>query len=541
MGGPLEQFDFIIVGGGSAGCVLAERLSADPKRSVLLLEAGGADRSLWIHLPIGYGKTYFDRRLNWKYYSEPEPRLDQRRIYFPRGKVLGGSSSINAMVYSHGMPSDYDDWRASGNPGWGWDDVAQSYRRFERKVLGDGSQLGDGPLWVCNRDADYHPIKRHFLGGASELGLRHASDVNGADPEGVGGYNVTTRKGWRCSASVAFLRPALRRANLVVRSRAFVQRIIFADRRAVGVEYERRSKTERVTARAEVILAAGAIGSPTLLQRSGVGPGALLGSMGIDVLYANDAVGGGLQDHLGVNYFYRALKPTLNNVLGNWRGRASAGLRFLLDRGGPLSIGVNQFGGMVRSAPELPRPDTQLYFNPISFSAELAEQREIFAPHPYPGFILGFNSCRPTSTGRVDISSAHPAAPPMIRPNYLSTEQDIAEVIAGARLIGRLQQTASMRSLIAAAPPFDPSRATDADIVDDFRRRSTSVYHPCSTCRMAPEADGGVVTPSLNVYGVDALRVVDASVFSNITSANTNAPSLMVAEKGADIISAAQT
>ncbi len=535
----MEQFDFIIVGGGSAGCVLADRLTADGKRSVLLLEAGGPDRSLWIHLPIGYGKTFFNPRFNWKFYSEPEPLLGDRQIYFPRGKVLGGSSSINAMVYSHGMPSDYEDWREAGNPGWGWAEVAQFYSRFERRVLEDGSSFGDGPLWVCNRDADYHPVKRHFLEAASEVGLRRATDVNSADPEGVGGYNVTTRRGWRCSASIAFLRPALRRTNLVVRSEAVVKRVIFQDRRAVGVEYERNSSTEQATARAEVILAAGAIGSPGLLQRSGVGPGALLSSLGVDVVYANDAVGGGLQDHLGVNYYYRAAKPTLNNVLGNWPGRISVALRFLMSRSGPLSIGVNQFGGMVRSTPELPRPDMQLYFNPISYSAELVERRELFKPDPFPGFILGFNSTRPSSTGRVDIASSDASAAPVIRPNYLSTEKDVADVIAGARLIGRLQETSAMRSLIAVAPPFDPSQATEDDILGDFRRRAASVYHPCGTCRMAPETDTGVVDPSLKVYGVDALRVIDASVFPNITSANTNAPSLMVAEKGADIVCSA--
>ncbi|MEM6669371.1 MAG: GMC family oxidoreductase N-terminal domain-containing protein [Pseudomonadota bacterium] len=531
----MDEFDYVIVGGGSAGCVLADRLSADPHNRVLLLEAGGEDRSFWIHMPIGYGKTFFDASVNWKYNSEPEPALGDRPIYFPRGKVLGGSSSINAMVYSHGMPVDYDDWRDVGNPGWGWDEVSTVYERFERRVADTGVK-GEGPLWVCNRDADYHPVKSHFLDAASELGLRHAPDVNGPEPEGVGGYHVTTRRGWRCSSAVAFLRPARRRPNLEVRSGAYVQKVRFEGRRAAGVDYTFRGETVAVRAHGEVLLAAGAIGSPMLLQRSGVGPGRSLSAMGIDVVHGADAVGGAMQDHLGVNYFYRAVKPTLNNVLGSWTGLIAAGIRFVLNQTGPLSIGVNQFGGMVRSDPDLPRPDTQLYFNPVSYSTDLVNKRELFKPDPWPGFIIGFNSCRPTSQGRVDLSSPDPDAAPRIRPNYLDTNKDIEEVVAGARLIGRLQETEAMRALIAVEPPFDPTDATDDEIVSDFRARSASVYHPCGTCRMAPQEDGGVVDPQLRVYGVEGLRVVDASIFPNITSANTNAPAMMVAYKAADQI-----
>lgn len=287
-----------------------------------------------------------------------------------------------------------------------------------------------------------------------------------------------------------------------------------------------------------VVLAAGAIGSPHLLQRSGVGPGALLAEMGVPVVLACEGVGAGLKDHLGVNYYYRAKAPTLNQVLGGWRGRIGAGLRYAAARNGPLSLGVNQIGGIVRSAPDKARADMQLYLNPLSYSTETRGRRELLRPDPWPGFILSFNACRPTSVGRVAMASPDPDAPPRITPNYLDTERDRADVIAGARLVGRLQESAGLAALLASRPEIDPARADDDAILADFRARAGSVYHPCRTCRMAPEAEGGVVDPALRVYGVEGLRVADASAFPDIPSANTNAPTIMLARKAADIIAA---
>ena len=534
----MDEFDFIIVGAGSAGCVLADRLSADASRRVLLVEAGGSDRRFWIRTPIGYGKTFYDPAVNWKFAAEPDPGIAGRAAYVPRGKVLGGSSSINAMVYCRGLPGDFDDWSAAGNPGWGWDDVEPAFRRVERRLRADGSVEGDGPLWVADREPEYHPVKRHFYEAASELGLPVTRDMNGPSPEGVGAYAITTRNGLRCSAADAFLRPAMGRRNLDVRTDALVERIVFEGRRAVGIDYRIGTAVTRVRARAEVVLAAGAVNSPQLLQLSGIGPAALLRDHGVAVLQANDAVGGGMQDHLGISYFYRATVPTLNGVLGSWSGRILAGLRFLVARSGPLSLSVNQMGGMVRTSPDLARPDAQLYFNPLSYSTEHAGRRQLLRPDPYPGFILSFNACRPTSAGRIDIASSDPAQPPCIVTGYLSTARDVADAIAGARLIGRLQETRAMRALITGTPVFDPAQASDEEVVADFRARSGSVYHPCGTCRMAPEAAGGVVDAELRVHGVERLRVVDASIFPNITSANTNAPTIMVAVKAADRIAA---
>ncbi len=534
----MEDFDYIVVGAGSAGCVLADRLSASGRSRVLVLEAGGSDRRFWVRTPIGYAKTFHDPSVNWRFTAAPDPGLDGRAIYVPRGKVLGGSSSINAMVYCRGLPQDFDDWRDAGNPGWGWTDLAPVFDRVERRVAADGRVTGGGPLEVATREAEYHPIRRHFYAAAHELGLPITADMNGAYPEGVGPYALTTRAGWRCSAADAFLRPALGRRNLTVLTKTLALRVVFEGRRAVGVEVRAGGSTRVLRARREVLLAAGAVGSPQLMQLSGVGPGALLQAMGIVVVHANDAVGGGLQDHLAVNYAYRATEETMNRALGTWTGRLRAGAEFLLARRGPLSLSVNQMGGMVRSRPEAAQPDVQLYFNPLSYSAGFAGDRPITRPDPFPGFILSFNPCRPTSTGRIDIAAPDPAAPPRIAPNYLATNGDVAGVLGGARLVARLRETAAMRELIAAGAGFDPAQADAAAILADFRARAGSVFHLCGTCRMAPEDRGGVLDARLRTHGVEGLRVVDASAFPNITSANTNAPTIMLALRAADLIAA---
>jgi choline dehydrogenase len=424
-----ETFDIIIVGAGSAGSVMADRLSADGRARVLVLEAGGSDRRAWIKVPIGYGKTFHDPAVNWRYQAEPDPGINGRSSYWPRGKVLGGSSSINAIVYCRGLPSDYDEWRDAGNPGWGWSDIVAVYRAFERRIAAGGAAEDDGPLWVSDREPEYHPLKRHFYAACCELGLPR-TDLNGENPVGIGPYAINTRAGLRWSAADAFLRPAMRRKNLAVRTNVFVEQIVFAGRKATGVVC-RASHDRRVFGcRREVIVCAGAVNSPKLLQLSGIGPPDLLAAHGIPIIHANAAVGGRLQDHLGINYFYRATEPSLNAALRTWRGRIIAALQFALARRGPLSLSVNQMGGLVRSSPAKPRPDVQLYFNPLSYSTEYSGKRPLLRPDPFAGFIIGFNPCRPTSTGRIDIASADPAAAPRIVPGYLSTNHDLIECFA---------------------------------------------------------------------------------------------------------------
>ena len=529
-------FDYVIVGAGSAGCVLANRLSESGKFTVLLIEAGGSDARFWIKTPIGYGITFFDKKVNWRFNSVPDKGLLDRTLYVPRGKVIGGSSSINAMVYARGAKSDFDDWRDAGNPGWGWDEVKPTFEAIERRVTKDGTELGSGPLTVSDRQNDYHPLKRFFTKAVKQLQLASADDGVAQGEEGLGPYLINTRNGLRCSSADAFLRPALSRKNLHVEKYAHATKILFEGTQAVGVEFIQNNQTRTVKATREIILSAGAIQSPQLLQISGIGPRDLLKQYGIKVVKALDGVGAHLQDHLGVNYYYRATEPTLNAQLGTRLGQLIAGIKFLLTRKGPLTLSVNQMGGLIRSSKELTRPDLQIYFNPLSYSTEVAGKRRLTKPDPWPGFILSFNSCRPTSTGSVKINSADPFTMPDIDFNYLSTNQDREDVIAGARFIGKLQNSPAMQELIGAEPIFDPSKASDEAIIADFRKRAGSVYHTSCTCRMAPEADGGVLDSELKVHGIKGLRVVDASSFPNVTSANTNAPTIMLAWRAAEFI-----
>jgi choline dehydrogenase len=411
--------------------------------------------------------------------------------------------------------------------------VAQVYARVETRIRADGRAEGNGPLWVSDRSREYHALGRHYLSAIRQAGLPEGDTVAG---EGAGPYQVTTRKGWRHSAADAFLRPALHRRNLKLVTGAEVLGLTFEGLRATGVRYRRGGQTQVAQCRGEVILSAGAVKSPQLLQLSGIGPGDLLQRMGLPVLIDAPGVGGALQDHLAVTYTFRCAEPTLNQVLGGRIGQAMAAIRYALFRDGPFSLSVNQMGGLVRSRPGLAQADMQLYFNPLSYSTVYRNRRPLLKPDPWPGFILSFNPCRPTSRGRIDIASPDPTAQPAIRPNSLSTQGDVADMIAGGRLIERLLDTPALKTLATAAHGFTPQGQTDEAILADARARAGTVYHPTCTCRMAPREAGGVVGPSLKVHGAQGLRVVDASIFPNITSANTNAPTIMAAMRAADLI-----
>jgi choline dehydrogenase len=535
-----QQFDFIVVGAGSAGCVLADRLSADGRFTVLVLEAGDHDRRLWINMPIGYGKTFYDERVNWKFEAEPDAQMKDRRIYFPRGKVVGGSSSINAMVYCRGLPGDFDDWAARGNTGWGWDDVRPVYEGFERRVGPDGRIAPGGPLYVSDVRRQLHPMERHFFAAAQQAGLPFTEDFNGAQPEGVGRYQINTRRGMRWSGADAFLRPALRRGRVQLQTGALVSRVLFEGHRATGVQYRQHGTDQVAHARRAVVLSAGAVQSPQLLQLSGIGPGALLQQHGIPVLLDQEQVGANLQDHLAMSYYYRATEPTLNNVLSTWWGKLRVGLQYVTSLSGPLSISVNQCGGFVRSAPEQPRPDMQLYCNPITYTLAASKTGTQIVPDRFAGFILCFQPCRPLSRGRIGIRSPQAQDAPRIEPNYLTHPEDVAQALRGARLTQRIAQTAAMRGLITAPIAPDLDTMDDAAMVEDFRSRASTCYHPVGTCAMGPDPRQAVVDPQLRVHGFEHLYVVDASVFPTVTSGNTHAPTTMVAHKGADAILDAQ-
>ena len=531
----VDQFDYIIIGAGSAGCVLAERLSAGAQHRVLVLEAGGSDSRFWIKTPIGYGRTFADATVNWKYQTAPIPGLNGRTMYWPRGRVVGGSSSINALVYCRGMPADFDDWRALGNVGWGWDDVRPSFERIERRVDPAGRAATGGELDVKDVTPFLHGTRDTWASAAQELGFPWTDDFNGPHPEGLGCYQVTIRNGRRWSAADAFLRPALRRANVELQLHAWASKIRMSGGRATGVEWSREGRVHYSAAAAEVFLCGGAVNSPQLLQLSGIGPGATLSAHGITPLVDNGSVGGHLQDHLAVVYSFKATRPTLNDQLHSPLGKLRSGIRYLLTRGGPLALSVNQFGGFLRADPAGTRPDVQLYFNPVTYGTGDATRTRIEVD-PFPGFYLCFQPTRPTSLGRVDIAAADFRSAPVIAPNYLATDKDLLDVVHGGRLLQRIARTPAMQSLIAEPLAPDLRSMNDAQLIADFRARAATVYHPVGTCRMGTDAGQSVVDSSLRVHGVERLRVVDASVFPTVTSANTNAPTLMVAHKAADLI-----
>jgi choline dehydrogenase len=533
----LMEFDYIIVGAGSAGCVLAHRLTENGRYSVLLLEAGGTDRRFWLQVPIGYGKSFYNPDVNWMYQTEPEPALTGRRGYWPRGKVLGGSSTINAMVFIRGHPADFEEWQAAGNPGWGWHDVLPYFKKLENNAQGADDWRGTGgPMHVSDVSRDLHPLCQVYLRAGEQTGLRVTPDFNGATMEGVGLYQITTRDGRRMSTARAYLRPAMKRSNLRVETHAHATRIEFDGKHAVGVQF-RQGRTMR-TARAgrEVVLSAGSINTPLLLQGSGVGHGKLLKDLGIDIVHECRSVGRNLQDHLCVDYLFRSRVPTLNNQLGPLHGKLWCGLRYLTFRSGPLSLSVNQGGGFFRSRPGLDRPNMQLYFSPVSYTKALPGTRALMSPDPDPGFLLGVQPCRPASMGHVHMRSADPFDTPVIVPNSFSASGDLEDMLEGVAFLRKLAATPALSAIID--DELLPGRAVQSrdEMIEDIRQRAATVYHPVGTCRMGPDPLAAVVDHRLKAHGLEALRIVDASVFPTLTSGNTNAPVMMVAEKGADLI-----
>jgi choline dehydrogenase len=534
----MGEFDYIIVGAGSAGCVLANRLTESGRNRVLLLEAGGSDSSPWIRVPVGYARTFTDPRYNWMYETEPDPALGNRTAFWPRGKVLGGSSSINAMVFVRGQPADYEDWRSAGNPGWGWQDVLPYFRKLEDHAWGASGYHGaGGPVHVDDPSARVHPLCATFLDACAVAGIPMTRDFNGAASEGAGLWQVTIRNGVRVSSASAYLRPALRRPNLEVATLAHATRVLFSGAAAKGVEYLRGGSRLTATARREVLLSAGAIGSPQLLELSGIGDPQLLRRLEIPIITPLVPVGRGLQDHVCVSYFYRSKVPTLNDELAPFLGKVRAALRYALRRDGPLSMSVNQAGAFVRGRPQLERPNLHIYFNPASYSTTTSGQsRRLLNPDPFPGFLMSFNTCRPTSRGSVHLRSPDPLASPAISPNALSTPEDVADVYDGARMLRRISATKPLAAVIESELKPGEHVRSDAQVLEDFRQRAGSVFHPCGTCAMGSDPTRSVVDPHLRVHGVTSLRIVDASVFPAVTSGNINAPTLMVAEKAADLI-----
>jgi choline dehydrogenase len=533
----MEQTDYIIVGSGSAGSVLAERLTASGKHRVTVLESGGTDRRFYVMLPLGYGKLFYDPAVNWMYQTEPDPGLAGHRDHWPRGKLLGGSSSINAMVYIRGHRADYDEWEAAGNPGWGWDAVLSAYKAMEdTEAGGDDWRGAGGPLFVSANRTGLHPLVKDYVAACETAGLPFNPDFNGAEQEGCGPYQMTIRKARRNSAARAFLRPAMKRPNCRVVTGAMVTRVIIENGRAIGVDYVRDGQTHRLLARAEVILSGGAINSPQLLQLSGIGPGSLLQSLGVPVVLDNPNVGDHLSDHQGINYTFRMTVPTYNDQLRPWWGKLRAGLQYVLSGGGPLAKSINHGGGFFRTSPDLDRPNMQLYMQAFSTLIPREGERPLLTPDPFPGMSLGLSNCRPTSRGHIRITSPDAFVHPRIVANAFSTDHDVNEMLLAVKFLRHLAAQPALARLIEEELRPGPAISTDAELIEDFRQRSGTVYHPSCTCRMGADAAQSVVDARLRVHGVDGLRVIDASAFPNLIAGNTNAPAMMMGWRGAELV-----
>ncbi len=528
----LNEFDYIVVGAGSAGCVLAARLSEDPSTRVLLLEAGPPDRSFWIHLPIGYGKTMWSEKYNWCFHTDPDPNMNGRRIYWPRGKTLGGSSSINGLIYIRGQREDYDQWATLGCEGWGYDDVLPYFIKSERNVRGANKFHGDtGQLSVSDIGTRSDLIDA-FVQGAKQNGVPMTDDFNGATQEGAGYYQLTTWNGLRWSTAKGYLQPARNRANLAVETDAQATSLVIENNRVIGVRYRQGGEDKIAHCRAEVLLSAGAIQSPQLMQLSGIGSGALLQKMGIPVQRDLPGVGENLQDHLQIRLTYESTRPTTNDDLNSLFGQAKLGLQWLLYRSGPLAVGINQGGCFMRALPaESDRPDVQ--FHVATLSADMAGGKV----HPYSGFTMSVCQLRPESRGHIRIRSTDPFEPPEMQPNYLSTDLDRRTSVAGMLAARAIAESDAMRPLVAReVKPGSESQDFDS-LLEFCRNHGATIFHPSGTCKMGRADDPLAVLDSrLLVRGMSGLRVVDCSAMPTLVSGNTNAPVVMMAEKAATMI-----
>lgn len=531
----MDTYDYIIVGAGSAGCVLANRLSANPDVRVLLLEAGGKDINPWIHVPVGYFKTMHNPKTDWRYKTQPDEGLNGRSLDWPRGKTLGGSSSINGLLYIRGQAEDYDDWASQGNQGWAWDDVLPYFKKSEDQERGSSEYHGEGgPLSVTNMRAQ-RDICDAFIEAAEELGIPRSDDFNGARQEGAGYFQLTAKNGFRCSTAKGFLKPVKKRENLTIITHAMAEKLTFDQQQSnkvTGIRFQVKGnpQTARLKQGGEVILSAGAIGSPQLLEVSGIGQGDRLQKLGIQVVKGLSGVGENLQDHLQLRLVYKVTTPTLNDEINNFWRRMGIGMQYVFNRSGPMAMGTSQVCIFARTQPEtMTRPDIQYHIQPLSAEKPGIEM------HPFSGITASVCQLRPESRGHIHINSPDANVYPDIVANYLSHEVDQQTAINAIKTTRKLVNTNALGPYIMDEYVPGNTSQSDAELLEGARNIAQTIYHPTSTCKMGHD-DQAVVDHRLRVHGVECLRVVDASIMPTIVSGNTNAPTIMIAEKASDML-----
>ena len=530
----MDNFDLVIVGAGSAGCIVTNQIINNTNYKILLIEAGPSDNNPVIQVPLGYGMTFYNKKMNWNFYSINQKNLHNREIYYPRGKVLGGSGSINAMIYARGLRSDFENWDLSTK--WSWENIKTAYDQIEFAVNENTKRLPSNKIPVNDISKKHHPILNNFFDASKDLNFTFNKNLKSSIEDQVGNYNVNIFKGFRTSSSKVFLKPIRNHPNLTILTKTEVLKLNYENKKIVSLNIKHKNKKISVKPKIGTILSTGSIMTPYLLLKSGIGKAEDLKEHNIPVNLHNPNVGKNFQDHLGLDYLYKTFVPTLNKDLGNWGGRIKSVLKYLYNRSGPLALSLNQGGGYINWNSLDPFPNIQLYFNPLTYSVSYKNRRPLLNTDKFNGFIIGFNPCRPKSLGEVKLQSYQDDYLPTIDPNYLSDQRDIHDLYATFDFMRKLSSNKNISDIIKSPVSIDPIKATDDELLDHFKSNATTIYHPCGTCRMSKDIAKGVVSDKLKVHGLDNLWIVDASIMPNITSGNINAPVMMLSYLSSKII-----